>query len=242
MRKYRFVAFVFLVSWAVPLTAQEVPVVEKQEEPQIGYRILSTYFDKMDIEGNKGMKIAGSILTISGGLMLGGAATTWFAGDQISQDLYGVPMDTDTKKYVSIGLGVGGVVTSSIGMGLLFSKPIDYHVQYAEVFNESDASVREALAVAALMDLSMKGKSERIMNGILNLATPLFTIAINALSNLSEGNDWYDNIMEGGFINAGNIALGLSSLFGTSEEERLYEKYRAGRDALYGDRDSGTGN
>jgi len=227
--KRRLTALLFAAALALPTLAAE-------EEPQIGYRILSGYIERKQIEGDRGRRGAGTFFTATGGILLAGAATTYFAGDQIGESLFDGPMDPTIRNNLSLGLGIGGAATLALGAGILASKPHDWNLEYAEVFEESDAQIREALAVAAIKDLAIKGKKTRMVSAVTNLAVPLIYGAVRASINLSDRKDWYDGISEGLTWSAWNVASGIGSLFGTSEEERLYEKYQAGRDALYGDR------
>ena len=211
-------------------------ILAAEDQPQIGYRILSGYLDKKEAEGDRGRRGAGTAFSATGGLLLAGAATTYFAGDAIGENLFGGPMDPEIKMNVSLGLGIGGVAASAIGVGILASKPKDWTLEYAEVFEERDAQVREALAVAALKDLAIEGKRNRMIGAISNLAVPIAFGIVRSSINVAEGKDWHENIFKGIYFSPWSVISGLTSLFGTSEEERLYEKYLAGRDALYGDR------
>lgn len=205
-----------------------------QDEVEIAYRILSGYVDKKEAQGATGARIAGGILSASGGLMLGAAATTWFAGDRIAA-ASGASLDPDLKSGLTIGLGVSGLGLTGLGVGFLAAKPHDYHAEYAEVFREADPRVREALSVAALRELALKGKSARVTGALSSLLVPALTVAIQAGTNLTKGKVWYDHALDSLSWSAWSIAGGITGLFGTSEEERLYAKYLAGRDAIYGE-------
>ena len=221
---------------ALSLAASLASPLFAEEEPQLAYRILTGYFDKQAVEGERGRKGAGTAFTSIGGTLLAGAGVTYFAGDYIGEGFFGGPMDPEIKNNVALGLGIGGLATTAIGVGLLRAKPHDPAVEYAEVFQEDDAQVREALAVAALKDLSIKGKKRRMTNAVSNLAVPLAYALVKAGMNVAEGKAWNDHISGGFYWGVWNVSSGLTSLFGTTEEERLYEKYLAGREALYGDR------
>ena len=221
-------ALLILVTAAAGLAAEE--------EPQIAYRILSGYLVKEEADAKIGNKIAGTILCSTGGLLIAGAGATWFAGDWIGDRYFGGPMDPDIKVNVSLGLGIGGLATTVVGAGLLSAKPRDRDEEYAEVFAENDAKVREALAVAALKDLAIQGKKRRMTSAVSNLAVPIVYGLVRAGMNAVQGDPWNKDLFDGFYWNAWNVASGLSDIFGTTEEERLYDKYLAGRDALYGDR------
>jgi hypothetical protein len=208
-----------------------------ESQPEIAYRLLSGYVGAKEVKGQGGNRVAGSIMTTTGGLLVAGAAATWFAGDDISRSFTGQPMDGDLKVNLSLGLGIGGLVLSGIGSAVYFAKPVDYRSAYGEVFSERDPSVREALSVAVLRDLAIHGKETRIRGAMSSLLVPLISAAIRAGVNLSEGRIWYDKIGSSISASSWSIVGGITTFFSTSEEERLYEKYLAGRDALYGERE-----
>jgi hypothetical protein len=223
---------------AVSIACISLSSLVAEDQPQIAYRILSGYLAKEEAEGERGKHGAGIAFATIGGTLIAGGAVTYFAGDMIGESFFGGPMDREIRTNVSLGLGIGGLASTAIGAGILAAKPRDFDMEYAEVFAETDAQVREALAVAALKDLSIKGKKNRMVSAITNLAVPLVYGAARAGMNAVEGKPWNEDIFGGFYWSAWNLASGFGSLFGTSEEERLYEKYLAGRDALYGDRAS----
>ena len=212
--------------------------LQAEDQPEIAYRILSGYIDKKEASGSDGNRIGGSIMAGMGGLLIAGSATTWFAGDYLSARAGGT-LDPNTKLGVTIGLGVGGLALAGTGSALMFAKPHDYRAEYREVFKEDDGQVREALSVAVLRDLSIKAEKSRITGAISTLLVPLLSAAITAGVNVSSGKTWYDGVLNSFGWSAWSIAGGISSLFGSSEEERLYAKYQAAEEALYGERRSG---
>jgi hypothetical protein len=227
--RHRIVCVLLILASAIGVAAED--------QPQIAYRILSGYIDKKEAESESGRRIGGTILTSVGGSLLVAGGITYFAGDYLAENVFGGgPMDPEVKRNVSLGLGIGGLGAMGIGAGILAAKPHDFDVDYAEVFAESDSQVREALAVAALKDLAIRGKKDRMVSAISNLAVPLLWGAIRAGMNSIEGRPWDDKLFDNFYWSAGSIASGVASIVSQSEEERLYEKYLAGRDALYGDR------
>jgi len=207
------------------------------EQPQIAYRILSGYIDKKEAESENGRRIGGGIMSSIGGALLVAGGITYFAGDYIAENVFDAgPMDLELKRNVSLGLGIGGLGALGVGAGILASKPHDFDVDYAEVYAESDSQIREALAVAALKDLAIRGKRDRMVGAVSNLAVPLLWSFIRAGMNAIEGKAWNDHLFDNFYWSAGSIASGVGSIISRSEEERLYEKYLAGRDAIYGDR------
>ncbi|MEI6385345.1 MAG: hypothetical protein WCQ50_01835, partial [Spirochaetota bacterium] len=155
-----------------------------EDQPEIAYRILSSYVDKQEAEGDRGLKIGGLVSYGIGSTLAAAAATTWLAGNRISQATSGHVLDPDTRLGMTLGFGIGSAVMLGVGTGLSFSHAPDYRVEYAEVFKEKDAQVREALAVAVLHDLSTKGKKERISGAVSSLLVPVLSAAITAGMNV----------------------------------------------------------
>jgi hypothetical protein len=226
MRTRIFIAFLVLLA----LAAGQI----RAEEPQLAYRILSTYVDQRQAKADDGNLVGGLVLAGAGGLLLSGAATTWFYGDDISRAATGQPIDPELRNNMTLGLGIGGLATIGVSAGLLAAKPHDWRAEYAEVFEEEDPQVQEALAVASLRDIAVKGKQERIRGAFSNLLAPVLFAVIKAGVNSVEGKEWSDGIVDGLRWNIFSIVGGASSLLGSSEGERLYDKYLAGREALYG--------
>lgn len=204
------------------------------EEPQLAYRILSSYVDQRQADSGAGRRVAGTVMTVAGGLMVGAAAATWFQGEEIAMAVADTTLDPDLKLSLSLGLGLGGLVSSGIGIGILVTPPRDWRVEFGDVFDEGDPVVQEALAVAALKDLAVSGRNERVRGAVANLLSPVLYAAVRAGINLGAGKGWSEGVLDGLSVNIFSIVGGVSSLFGSSEGERLYEKYLAGREALYG--------
>lgn len=207
-----------------------------EAQPEIAYRILSGYVEKRESAGDKGAKVAGAVLSSIGGLAIGGAAVSWFGSDAIADAMSAPRLDQETKLGLTIGLGVGGAAFAVGGAALIAAKPFDYRAAYAEVFTERDPAVREALSVAVLRDLAIRGREERVAGALSSLLVPLVSSAIRVAVNVSEDKVWSDNLFSGVSWSSWSLVGGITGLLSTSEEERLYEKYLAGRDALYGER------
>lgn len=221
---------------AAVLAALAALSLSAEAQPEIAYRILSGYVEKKEAAGDAGSKVAGTVLSSIGGLAIGGAAVAWFGSDEIA-DAMGAPrLDQDTKLGLTIGLGVGGAAFALGGAALIAAKPLDYRAAYAEVFTERDSAVREALSVAVLRDLALRGREARVTGALSSLLVPLVSSAIRVAVNVSEDKVWSDNLFSGVSWSSWSLVGGITGLFSTSEEERLYEKYLAGRDALYGER------
>jgi hypothetical protein len=202
--------------------------------PQIAYRLFSSWVDENEREAGKGKGIAISLLFTGGGLALGGAIATFAGGDKISQSVSGQPMEPLLKQNLVIGLGIASAGLYTAGFLVAASKAPEYRRIYSDVFGEPDPDVQEAMAVSILRYQADKGKEKRIASFISALALPLITGGIRASINLSKGDPWADGVFDSIKGQSWSIASGLVSLVSKTPEERLYERYLATRDALYG--------
>lgn len=211
-----------------------LPVSTAQgETQQFAYNIFSTWANNSMTEEKKGKIVAESILFGGAGLCLAGAGTVWLAGDTISRNATGYPMDAEGKSTALMALGI-------TGGSLLFSGAIvalvpvkDYRVIYADIFAESDASVREAMAAAVLKNMADDGKRDRINSTIFWYAMPVIQIGASMIVNAVNG----ENPAKGIASNASSLGFGV--LFGTlnllkkSDSELRYERYLSVRDSYY---------
>jgi hypothetical protein len=204
------------------------------ERPQVAYRLFSTWADNYMSEARKGKLIAETILYSGGAISLAGSALTWYGGDEISRELGSGPMDPELKQNLALGLGIGGGALILSGM-IVHSVPVqDYRAIYADVFEERDPEVQEAMAVSVLRYQADKGKERRITSFISGLVVPVLVCGVTAGINASQGRNWSDGL-EGSLQGSSWGFVGsLTSIFTKSPEERLYERYLATRDALYG--------
>jgi hypothetical protein len=223
-------------SFAASAIAQSTPIPMSAgpEKPEIAYRLFSNWADNYQVEAKRGKTIATTFLYAGGALALGGAALTWYGGDAISDNMCGSPMESDLKRDMTLGLGIGGGALLVSGM-IVASVPIkDYRAIYADVFQESDPEVREAMAVSVLRYQADRGKERRIASFITSFAVPKLTGAITAGINVSQDKRWSDDLLSSVGNSSWCMAGGIVSLFSKSPEERLYERYLSTRDAYYG--------
>jgi hypothetical protein len=221
---------------AVSVVAQSTPIptAAPPEKPEIAYHLFSNWADNYQVEAKRGKAIATTFLYSGGALALGGAALTWYGGDAISDNMCGSPMDVDLKRNLTMGLGIGGGVLLVSGL-IVSSVPIkDYRAIYADVFQEKDPEVREAMAVSVLRYQAERGKEGRIASFITSFAVPILAGAITAGINVSQDKRWSDDLLSTVGNSSWCMAGGLVSLFTKSPEERLYERYLSTRDAYYG--------
>ena len=204
-----------------------------QDSPQVAFRFLDNYITEK--ENESGSK-AGAIVTISiGSALLVGSGVAWFFGDDISAAVSadGQPWDS-TSKYITVGaLAAGGLLSIGTGIVLLLIPAPDYRGEYAHIYEEEDHVLREALAAAALKGLSEKGRRDRMVSGWTNLSIPIITVAAQVAANLSEGRPWHENVFSISSTLMWQIVSGISDIFfNKSEEEILFEEYRAAQAAV----------
>jgi hypothetical protein len=218
-----------------PVLAQTLPTLPQEPKPQIAYNLFSTWADNYMTSARRGQTIAEGVLFTTGALSLAGSALTWYGGDEISRNASGSPMDADLKQNLTMGLGIGGGALVLSGM-IVGSFPIkDYRSIYADIFKEKDPEVQEAMAVSVLRYQADKGKERRITSFITGLVVPVLSCCIlggvNVANGDSFGKDFMRNLGNSSWWMAGSIV----SLFQKTSEERLYDRYLATRDALYGE-------
>jgi len=201
---------------------------------QIAYKLLASWADKGFADAWRGKAIAAGVLAGSGGLLVGSAALTWYEGDAISRELSGAAMNKDLRLNLSLGLGAGGLALIGAG-AIVAAVPVqDPHLAWADVFDENNADLREAMAVSALRSLAQQGKERRIASFITSFLVPVLTGGIQVGLNLSQDKTWSDGLLQSLGSSSWSIAAGLTSLFSTTPEERLYGRYLVAKGALLG--------
>jgi hypothetical protein len=221
----------FCILALLSAAAQESVAQNGADSTHIAYRLLATWADKGYADAWRGKAIAAGVLAGSGGLMVGSAALTWFEGDAISREFSGAPMNGDLKLNLSLGLGAGGLALVGAG-AIVAAIPVqDPHLAWADVFEETDADLREAMAVSALRSLSQQGKERRVASFISSFLVPVLTGGIQVGLNLSQDKTWSDGLLQSLGSSSWSIAAGLTSLFSTTPEERLYQRYLVAKEA-----------
>jgi hypothetical protein len=219
------------------MTATALPVMESKargENPEIAYNLFSNWADNYQTKAKKTKAITQGILFSSGALFAGGAALAWYGGDSISENCNGSPMDYEDKRNLTMGLGITSGALLVTGL-IVHAVPIkDYRAIYADVFQEKDPEVREAMAVSVLRYQADRGKEGRIANFIWSCAVPLFVGAVAVGVNVSNDDKWSKDLLKTMGNSSWGMAGGVVSLFTKSPEERLYERYLNTRDAYYG--------
>jgi hypothetical protein len=234
MRKPILSLLIALALVAPALAEATLGSVQSDSQPQIAFKLFSNWADNYQADAKKGKAIATGILLGMGAVGLGGAAVTWYAGDDISNNVVGSPMDPDLKRNMALGFGISGAALLVTG-AIVHSAPIkDYRSIYADVFQERDPEVREAMAVSVLRYQADKGRERRITSFISSCAVPLVVGLIRAGANVANNDPWSKDLMSSVGNSMWTVGGGVVQLFSKTNEERLYERYLSTRDALYG--------
>lgn len=213
--------------------AQTLPIRISSTEPQIAYRLFSTWADNYATDARKGKAIGSAVLFGAGSLCVAGSIVTWTKGEEIYRQANEAPMPTELRQNLALGLGIGAGALYLSGILVSVSPIKDYRAIYADVFEERDAEVQEAMAAAVLRYQSDRGKERRITSFVSGILVPVIACGITAGINASQGKTWSDGLESTLQGSSWGMAGSLTSLFTKTPEERLYERYLATRDALY---------
>jgi hypothetical protein len=233
MRRIVPVLVIACLSSAMAFT-QSLPTIKFSDgKPQIAYRLFSNWADNYMADARRGKTIAEAVLYSSGAVSLAGSALTWFGGDAISQEIDGVPMDPELKQNLALAFGITGAALVLSG-SIVSSVPIkDYRAIYADVFEERDPEVQEAMAASVLRYQADRGKERRITSFVSGLLVPIIACGITAGINSAQGRSWSDGLLSSLQGSSWGMAGSITSLFTRTPEERLYQRYLSTRDALY---------
>jgi hypothetical protein len=213
---------------------QENQAASDGSRPQIAYRLFSTWADGYNHDVTSGKQIASTVLVSMGGLGLVAAGATWYWGDDVSRSMIGSPMDPNVKQGIILGSGIGGLALVITGAAVGSMKVPDQRAVYADIFDERDPEVQEAMAVAALRDQATRGKERRITSFVSSLVVPLVTGGIKVGINLASGETWSKDVLSSLGYSSWSMTSGIMALFSKSKEELLYDRYLTTRDSLYG--------
>jgi hypothetical protein len=219
---------------AYSLSSQSLGTRAPEERPQIAYRLFSTWADNYQESTRHGKTVASGILYGAGALCTAGAVTAYYENDELADLFNRGPMDVETRDNLAMGLGIGAGALVLSGIIVSAAPVKDYRSIYADVFEERDPEVQEAMAVSVLRYQADQGKERRISSFIWSFAVPLLSSCITAGANVASGRSWDSGVLDGLKGSSWWIAGSVVSLFQKSKEERLYERYLATRDALYG--------
>jgi hypothetical protein len=203
------------------------------DEPQIAFRFLDDYVQQRQARLNREASTGAIGQIIAGSLLASAAATIYFAGDSISQSATGSPMDRDLKTALSLGCGAGGLALVVSGTATIGSKPRDLRMEYSNVFLEEDPRVQEAMAAATLKTMADRSKASRIGSAALQVTGVGLITAFKIGANLYERKTWSDDLVNTLQGQVWALASIIPTLMNKNEEEMLWEKYLAAREALY---------
>lgn len=225
MKKLSVLVMILLLSGGI--------LFSEDTQPQIAYRLLDEYVTEKEESSSRK---TGGIITLSlGAAVLAGSALMWFWGDDITAAVseVGQPWEKETKYIVCGSLAGTGIIGIGVGTGLLLAPPRDYRSEYTSVYEAEDPVVQEALAVATIKDLAEEGRRMRIISGWGNLSLTVFTMGAQVAVNISKKREWHVDLGSVFTWQIGTVVTGITSLFTRSDEERLYEKYLAAKQAIY---------
>ena len=231
-----FAAVAIVCTFSFAAVAQALPIADGADavKPHIAYHLFTNWADGYMAGARKGKAIGEGALFGLGAVSLAGSALAWYGGDAISNNASGAPMDPALKQNLTMGLGIGGGALILSGL-LVGSIPIkDYRAIYSDVFQEKDPEVQEAMAVSILRYQADRGKERRIGSFVSGLIVPLLAGGIRAGVNLANGDPWGKDVVSTMGNSSWWMAGSIVNLFQKTPEERLYERYLATRDALYG--------
>jgi energy-converting hydrogenase Eha subunit A len=225
----------FLVAclFSLPVLAQNPPIRFSSDKPQIAYHLFSTWADNYQTEATRGKVIGSTILYSIGALGTAGSIVTWTKGDEIAREITGSPIDPELRNGLTLGLGIGAGVSFLSGILVSVTPIKDYRAIYADVFQENDAEVQEAMAASVLHYQADRGKERRITSFVSGLIVPLIAGGITASINAAQGRNWTDGMFDSIKGSSWSMAWSITSLFSKTEEERLYDRYISARDAYY---------
>jgi hypothetical protein len=224
--------------FAPSLSAQSIPMSEPSslEKPEFAYHLFSNWADNYQDNAKKGKTIASTLLYSGAAIGFAGSALSWFGGDAISNNATGSDLDPTLKQNLTIGFGASGAALLLSGI-IVSAVPIkDYRAIYADVFQERDPEVREAMAASALRYQADQGKERRISSFVTSCVVPIIVGAITAGVNVAQGKTWSDGVLTSLGNSSWWMAGGIVSLINKSPEERLYDRYLSARDAFYANR------
>jgi len=225
-----FVSLLLILALTVPAFAEDT------SQPQIAYRILSDYLQKQESERQSSRKALSIVSITAGSLVITGAMATLIFEDDIARSMGQETLfNDDAVRYGVVGSStlVGGLLIGAGVRGLTRPHNFDLRADYQSVFEESDPLVQEAMAAGALRTIADKGKSSRVASAIIDIGTPILGVIVTAITNTAAGDEWYRDLTDVTVWQVGNVVRGVAKLARKSNEELLYDKYLAAREALF---------
>ena len=221
MKKILFVTLGLMMAAGAFAQAMERPV------PQPAFRLLDGYLSKRAMEAEYGAK-TGPWVLMGTGLAAGAAsATIWFASDSIADSAGVGRMNPQVKLGTALGLGIGSVVLTGIGLALRAAPPVyDERDKYSAIYHETDPTTQESMAAARLRSLAETTKDSRLVSGWVNLALGSAAFTFKVMENRDHGRYWSDGLLNGLGWGYGGVIGGITSLLVKSEEEKLFEEYQ----------------
>lgn len=213
-------------------TARDAPpLIAPDAQPQIAFHFLKDYVDFQLEKDIATERFQGWFNIITGSL--------FFITGETAIGLADFPSGPMADALVQNGLAVGLIGEVDLGVGLsklVWPVTSNRQREYQLVLSETDPVLREATAAATLKGWSDDARNRRNLIGFIDVALVPIILGMSALIETSQGAPWYSGysshpaipLFSATFLVAGGI-----SFLQTSPEEKLYQKYRAARDAVY---------
>jgi hypothetical protein len=199
-----------------------------QQTSQIAFRHLDDYIAEK--EEKSALDAAGVLSIAVGSAVMAGSAVAWYFGDDISARLAAdrQPWDSTTKSITAGAMAVGGILSIGTGVALQFVPGPDYRSRYGYIYGEKDPVLQETFAAETLKRMSDEARTKRLVSGWIDLAVPMFSVAVKVTSNLTDGRPWHKDFFSVSSTQILQIAKGIYRVFfQTSEEETLFQEYKA---------------
>lgn len=230
------------IPWMLAFIAFTMTALHLQaEEPQIAFRLLDNYVQEKQ-QALDSSSPAGAVFSIvSGALLLGGGIGLYAYGDQAADAMGAQRLDSGLKLGLSLGLGVTGGILLVTGIQGASRKSRDLRMDHQDVYAEPNPLVQEAMAAATLKALSDRGRNARVGTAVVNISIAALTTGLSIGANLSDGLPWSKDLDKTLGAQVWTLGGAVGSIFSLSEEERLYSKYLAAREAYYASAPASTG-
>lgn len=240
--KHALTLFAFLFTLATLAGAQEdtAPPSQPVVTDNYAYQILLGHYRENDLKGpwkqmggiESGFKVVfgqdwpGSL----SGWAFNAAVVQFFWGDDLSNWIYGQPMDPQVQMLSAAGFLGSSILLRTASSTKLWADfkglaKTPMRARFADVLDATDSAVQEDLARAGIRNFATEGRFARIVGGLVNILAPVAASGLYAYYNNSQGRPLEKEIFT---INSSMILSflgGFSLLAQPSEGELLEARY-----------------